>query len=95
MKAEVAVAITTPTLAVGFPKGTGSGKVTLTKGLAANITWTLGTASTLPVKIDIIKAADAADPKVGGTVTVAWTLDPAATDTAKVECRRGRPTSSR
>jgi hypothetical protein len=91
LKTEVAVAITTPTLAVTFPKGTGSGKDTLNKGLEAEITWTLGTASTLPVKVDIIKAADAADPKAKavavvttGKATVAGSGTVAFTPTAKI-----------
>jgi hypothetical protein len=91
LKDEVAVAVTTPTLAVTFPKGTGSGKDTLTKGLAADITWTLGTASTLPVKVDIIKAADAADPKAKavavvttGKATVAGSGTVSFTPTAKI-----------
>ena len=91
LKTEVAVAITTPTLAVTSPKGTGSGKDTLTKGLASDITWTLGTASTLPVKVDIIKAADAADPKAKavavvttGKATVAGSGTVAFTPSAKI-----------
>lgn len=70
LKAEAAIEIVTPTLAITNPAGTDANKDTLTKGAEATITWTLGDKSNSPVKIDVVKAADKADAKAKAVAVV-------------------------
>ena len=78
LKADKAIEIIDPTLAVTAPHGTGSSKVTMINGTSNDISWTLGSHSTATVKLDLIKAADKADPKA--KVVVAISAGVATTD---------------
>lgn len=75
IKAEVAVTLSTPTLAVTSPAGTGNNKQTLYKGKSAEVSYTLGTTGVAPVKLELIAAADkaATKPKVVAVIHKAAT----------------------
>ena len=70
LKADKAIEIIDPTLAITAPHGTGSSKVTMIVGTSNDVSWTLGSHSTATVKLDLIKAADKADPKAKVVVVV-------------------------
>lgn len=73
IKAEKAVTLTTPTLAITTQKTVNTTKAVVYKGKPTEVGWTLGEAGALPVKLEVIAAADkaATKPKVLETINAA------------------------